>query len=102
MPEIRRQTSEAFAEEETEQGSEARPAKKQDEQSGLCDGDTQVRAQTSADHKEEVTAMSKGYEGKIKNSGTQHVKAPNGGKASVKGNVRITGNDLRTGKKSGK
>lgn len=46
--------------------------------------------------------MSKGYEGKIKNSGTQHVKAPNGGKASVKGNDRITGNDLRTGKKSGK
>ena len=46
--------------------------------------------------------MSKGYEGNIKNSATQHVKAPNGGKASVKGNVRITGNDLRTGKKSGK
>lgn len=46
--------------------------------------------------------MSKGYEGKIKNSGTMHVKAPHNGKDSVKGNVRITGNDLRTGKKSGK
>ena len=46
--------------------------------------------------------MSKGHEGKIKHSGTQHVKAPNGGKASVNGTVRITGNDRRTGKKSGK
>lgn len=46
--------------------------------------------------------MSKGYEGKIKNSGTQRVQAPNASRGSVKGNVRITGNDLRTGKKSGK
>jgi hypothetical protein len=46
--------------------------------------------------------MSKGYEGKIKNSGSQHVQAPNASRGSVKGNVRITGNDLRTGKKSGK
>lgn len=46
--------------------------------------------------------MGKGYEGKIKNSGTQHVKAPHATGSSTKGNVRITGNDLRTGKKSGK
>ena len=47
----------------------------------------------------------KGYAGKIKNTGTQHVKAPYAQGGTVKGNVRITGNDLRTGtggKKSGK
>lgn len=46
-----------------------------------------------------------GYAGKIKNSGTQNVKAVYGGKDSTKGTQRITGNDLRTGntgKKSGK
>lgn len=46
--------------------------------------------------------MSKGYEGKIKNGGTQHVKAPFGSNSKTKGNVRIKGEDLRTGKKSGK
>lgn len=46
--------------------------------------------------------MAKGYEGKIKNSGTQNVKAPYGGGNSHKGTVRVTGDDLRTGKKSGK
>lgn len=45
----------------------------------------------------------KGYAGKIKNGGTQHVEAPFKTNESKKGNVRITGNDLRTGnKKSGK
>jgi hypothetical protein len=44
----------------------------------------------------------KGYAGKIKNTGTQNVKAPYAGGGTVKGNVRITGNDLRTGKKNGK
>ena len=47
-----------------------------------------------------------GYAGKIKNRGTQHVKAPFGSGGATKGNVRIQGNDLRTGtkgsKKSGK
>lgn len=46
-----------------------------------------------------------GYAGKIKNSGTQAVKAPFGTGGGSKGTVRITGNDLRTGnggKKSGK
>lgn len=46
--------------------------------------------------------MAKGYEGKIKNTGSQHVKAPHGGGSSTKGNVRITGDDLRTGKKADK
>ena len=46
--------------------------------------------------------MAKGYEGKIKNSGTQHVKAPYSNGGTHKGTVRITGNDLRTGKKDGK
>lgn len=44
----------------------------------------------------------KGYVGRIKNSGTQVVKAPNGSHTATKGNTRITGNDLRTGKKTGK
>ena len=47
-----------------------------------------------------------GYAGKIKNRGTQHVKAPFGDNGATKGNVRIQSNDLRTGtngsKKSGK
>ena len=47
-----------------------------------------------------------GYAGKIKNQGTQHVKAPFGSGGATKGNVRIQGNDLRTGtkgiKKAGK
>jgi len=38
-----------------------------------------------------------GYAGKIKNSGTQAVKAPFGTGGGTKGTVRITGNDLRTG-----
>jgi len=48
--------------------------------------------------------MSKGYEGKIKNTGTQFVKAPFASGGSAKGNVRVQGNDLRNGggKKSGK
>ena len=43
-----------------------------------------------------------GYVGKVKNGGTQAVKAPYDGGGSAKGTTRITGNDLRTGKKSGK
>ncbi len=39
-----------------------------------------------------------GYIGKIKNGGTQMVKAPNQVKDLKKGTVK-TGNDLRTGKK---
>lgn len=39
-----------------------------------------------------------GYIGKIKNSGTQTVKAPNQISDQKKGVVK-TGNDLRTGKK---
>ena len=39
-----------------------------------------------------------GYIGRIKNGGTQVVKAPNQVKDQVKGVVK-TGNDLRTGKK---
>ena len=47
--------------------------------------------------------MSKGYAGKIKNTGTQHVKAPFASGGTNKGNVRVKGEDLRTGtKKSGK
>lgn len=46
--------------------------------------------------------MEKGYIGRIKNSGTQAVKAPHGSRPATKGNTRITGNDLRTGGKSGK
>ena len=44
----------------------------------------------------------KGYVGRIQNSGTQNIKAPNGSRPASKGNTRITGNDLRTGGKSGK
>lgn len=40
-----------------------------------------------------------GYVGKVKNRATQSVKAPYGGSDSPKGNIKITGNDLRTGKK---
>lgn len=43
----------------------------------------------------------KGYAGKIKNSGTQVVKAPYGGGEKKGKSVVKTGNDLRTGK-SGK
>jgi len=39
-----------------------------------------------------------GYVGRIKNSGSQVVKAPNQVKDQPKGTVK-TGNDLRTGKK---
>ncbi len=44
----------------------------------------------------------KGYVGRIKNSGTQNIKAPNGSRPASKGSTRITGSDLRTGNKSGK
>lgn len=50
----------------------------------------------------EMASKCKGYAGKIKNQGTQFVQAPFGGSDSRKGNVKITGTDLRTGKKSGK
>lgn len=43
----------------------------------------------------------RGYAGKIKNRSTQSIKAPYGG-GSTKGTVKITGNDLRSGGKSGK
>ena len=42
--------------------------------------------------------MSNGYIGKIKNSGSQVVKAPNQTTAQKKGTVK-TGNDLRSGSK---
>lgn len=41
-----------------------------------------------------------GYCGKIKNSGTQFVPAPNAQKSTRKGTVKHEGGDLRTGKKS--
>ncbi|MBP3509642.1 hypothetical protein [Oscillibacter sp.] len=44
----------------------------------------------------------KGYTGRIQNSGTQIVKAPNGSRPATKGNTRITGNDLRSGRKGSK
>lgn len=40
-----------------------------------------------------------GYAGRIKNSGTQNVKAPYSNGGGSKGTVKITGSDLRTGKK---
>ena len=43
----------------------------------------------------------KGYAGKIKNQGTQNIKAPYGTGGTAKGTVKITGNDLRTGSKKG-
>ena len=43
-----------------------------------------------------------GYAGKVSNQGTQNVKAPFGGGSSGKGTQKITGSDLRTGRKSGK
>jgi len=43
------------------------------------------------------------YDGKIKNSGTQVVKAPYGSSGGKDGTNKITGNDLRDGGgKSGK
>ena len=45
-----------------------------------------------------MASKCKGYAGKIKNQGTQFVQAPFGGSDSRKGNVKITGTDLRTGK----
>ncbi len=48
------------------------------------------------------TERRRGYIGSITNSGTQDVQAPAGGKNSRKGNVRITGTDLRGGAKNGK
>lgn len=44
----------------------------------------------------------KGYAGKIKNTGTNIVKAPFASGASSKGTQKITGNDLRTGGKKGR
>ncbi len=44
--------------------------------------------------------MSNGYTGKIKNSGTQEVKAPNSARSSTKSATVHRGTDLRTkGKK---
>lgn len=48
--------------------------------------------------KEETIMEKSGYIGKIKNSGTQVVKAPHQSTDSKKGTVR-TGRDLRAGKK---
>lgn len=42
--------------------------------------------------------MGNGYNGKIKNTGSQVVKAPNSQTSSAKGNVVHRGTDLRTGK----
>ena len=44
--------------------------------------------------------MSTGYSGKIKNTGSQVVKAPNSQPNNAKGNVVHRGTDLRTGSKS--
>jgi len=52
--------------------------------------------------KEDLTMENKGYAGKIKNQGSQFVKAPGGGSPGKKGTVKQTGNDLRTGTRSGK
>lgn len=49
--------------------------------------------------KGECGMKNKGYTGRIQNSGTQVVKAPNGSRPATKGNTRITGNDLRGGSK---
>lgn len=46
----------------------------------------------------EVDSMGNGYNGKIKNTGSQVVKAPNNQGASAQGNVVHRGTDLRTGK----
>ena len=52
--------------------------------------------------KGETQMKEKGYVGRIQNSGTQNIKAPNGSRPAPKGSTRITGSDLRTGGKSGK
>lgn len=44
--------------------------------------------------------MGNGYNGKIKNSGTQEVKAPNNPRNGDKGSTVHRGSDLRTGGKS--
>lgn len=44
--------------------------------------------------------MGNGYSGKIQNTGSQVVKAPNSQTNSAKGNVVHRGTDLRTGSKS--
>lgn len=46
----------------------------------------------------EVDSMGNGYNGKIKNTGSQVIKAPNSAGGSAKGNVVHRGTDLRTGK----
>lgn len=46
--------------------------------------------------------MSNGYKGKIKNTGSQVVKAPNTQTGGTGGNVVHRGTDLRTGKKNSK
>lgn len=52
------------------------------------------------DNDKEVDSMSNGYTGKIKNSGTQEVKAPNSPRSSTKSATVHRGTDLRTkGKK---
>ena len=43
--------------------------------------------------------MKCGYDGRIKNSGTQEVKGPNSQKSSAKGSTVHRGTDLRTGGK---
>lgn len=52
----------------------------------------------SGERKEEQIVESKGYIGRIKNSGTQVVKAPHQTTAAKKGTVK-KGGDLRSGKK---
>ena len=49
-----------------------------------------------------VHSMKNGYAGKIKNQGSQMVKAPMNTTGAKKGTVKITGNDLRQGSKGGK
>ena len=59
-------------------------------------GNIQIR------RKGETQMKEKGYVGRIQNSGTQNIKAPNGSWPAPKGSTRITGSDLRTGNKGGK
>ncbi|MCQ2439432.1 MAG: hypothetical protein MJ074_06695 [Oscillospiraceae bacterium] len=40
------------------------------------------------------------YAGKIKSGGTQNIQAPYSGGGRTKGNVRISGDDLRSGNKN--
>jgi hypothetical protein len=62
---------------------------------GVCGSTMRARQRDK-----EVDSVSNGYNGKIKNSGTQEVKAPNSARSSTKTATVHRGTDLRTkGKK---